>query len=1292
MDGPNWCFCMVRFGCRLLSFFVVAVTSILLFPGFAHATAPAVVTKVVPTTTTGQVVLTWTNPASLDFTGTMVRYSTTAFPTSSSDGTLASDVAGAVSGTSTLTVSSLTNNTTYYFSLFSHNVTPEYGTAVNAQQYVMAAQFTEDFESDAVAAVSGQNGWATVSGTWNVIDTAGEQTLQSGADNQGFHLYRALNGGSAAAYSDQMIRVDWKGSTTSTPGQVFLRAGSATADAGGYFMWQTGSQIRIAYKTTTGSTQATLASASFSISADTWYTYEFSAINNSLGQTVLNGYVWARGNAKPSTPNVTYTDTFNRFAQGVFSVGKTSTTVVEYDNITYYGRIGDSLATATPADGSVVLAWTNPTYATYTGTMVRYSTSAYPTSTTDGTLLASTTGSSGGTSTVTHSSLTNGTLYYYTLFPYDNAAVYGTPLYLRQVAYPSLFTDPFTSSNVATISGQNGWTIAGGTWAAADISSDRAVSGTAATPDFYTNKITNGSAHTANQILKARYQASAASNNAGQYWLRQQSDADAGYVFWHNGDTWTLSITTAAATIADVATSTAAPPQEASVWYNVEVSAIDNGSNQAVLNLFVWKTGTERPAVPQIAYTDTSATYSLGAFSLGKSNSAETGSFDDVAFYGSTPVVSITTPAAAVSGATDVATLAIVDGGGTIYIPYIQTSTTLSVAATAGAVPAGGGVAFVLNEGLASQQTSIDTSSPYTASFTSLAKAEYTIDAYTVQADGTTHYSGTDSHDERTDVGIGDIITLIGDSVTEGVSGTLDAGTVSSWLDGDAGTVSADNRQFPQHGAFGDTYKESFLTDLNDKLATYYGYPVFFMNEGVAGLKSSNYVSSAIDAAWTSRQNALAPNGWVITLGANDANTAVSAADYQTNITALISTLTTTYGATASQIYLNYPNYDGRTGSGGANSTYELLYLPVIDTMRSTLGLQGGADWYYPTSIHFSGEYTGTVHPNATGYVRIARLQGLAFMKPVLSTATVAGRNVSLAWNNLASSESTVAGYRINYGTSATSLTSSTTTTSTSTTLFALNPARDYYFSVEAYDSDTSATSYSDDSATTSALRTASSSSTTALGTGVGGGSGPRSSEPDFPQISPTLPSNTVSNEVPSDTESGSGVVVPAGSGVSPVTGLAESVSSVTAGQYIRSPDFSTVYFVDDNGVRHPFMDAQTFATYDVDPTLVTTVTNATLPELPLGVPMLPKAGTVLVKIVSDPRVYVVEANADDAFRPTLRWIPSEATAIALYGSAWASSVIDVDVGLFGRFGVGNAVTEALIVGSTPLKLREELL
>ncbi|MEK7459129.1 MAG: hypothetical protein AAB663_01845, partial [Patescibacteria group bacterium] len=58
----------------------------------ASAAAPGVVTNVVPVVSDGQVALTWTNPTSTDFTGTMVRYSSVAFPTSSSDGTLASDV------------------------------------------------------------------------------------------------------------------------------------------------------------------------------------------------------------------------------------------------------------------------------------------------------------------------------------------------------------------------------------------------------------------------------------------------------------------------------------------------------------------------------------------------------------------------------------------------------------------------------------------------------------------------------------------------------------------------------------------------------------------------------------------------------------------------------------------------------------------------------------------------------------------------------------------------------------------------------------------------------------------------------------------------------------------------------------------------------------------------------------------------------------------------------------------------------------------------------------------------
>ncbi|MDO8631885.1 MAG: hypothetical protein Q7R41_15470, partial [Phycisphaerales bacterium] len=281
----------------------------------AHAAAPSVVTIVVPTPADRAVTLTWTNPAEADFNGTMVRFSTTAFPTSTSDGTLVADVSGSPSGTSTTTHSSLTNGTTYYYSLFSHNVTPEYSAAVNAQQLVMAASFTEDFESRDIAAINGQNGWTTLGGSWSVVDTSGEQTLKSSSNTSGFQTNRVLNGGTTATYSNQMVRVDWKGSTTATPGQVFLRAQSASADSGGYFIWQSSGTLRINYKTTSAGSNTQLTSAVFTPVADTWYTYEFSVVNNSAGLPVLTGYVWERGLAKPSSPTVQVTDTIPRFAQ-----------------------------------------------------------------------------------------------------------------------------------------------------------------------------------------------------------------------------------------------------------------------------------------------------------------------------------------------------------------------------------------------------------------------------------------------------------------------------------------------------------------------------------------------------------------------------------------------------------------------------------------------------------------------------------------------------------------------------------------------------------------------------------------------------------------------------------------------------------------------------------------------------------------------------------------------------------------------------------------------------------------
>lgn len=1568
---------MLRFELVVLSFFLLVG---LAQANPALAAAPAVVTLVVPTPADRAVSLTWTNPASVDFTGTMVRYSTTAFPTSISDGTLASDVAGAVSGTSTTTVSSLTNGTTYYFSLFSHNGSAEYSAAVNTQQIAMASAFTEDFESRSLANVSGQNGWAALGGTWTVVDTAGEQTVRSSADNTiGFETNRILNGGTTATYSNQMLRTDWKGSTTNFPGQLFLRAQSASADEGGYYLWHSSGTLRLSYKTSTGGTSTALTTAAFTVSTATWYTYEFSVVNNSAGLPVLTVYAWQRGTAKPSTPTIQYTDTIPRFSQGVFSLGKSGATTAEYDNVTWFGMPGISGVTATPGDSSVVFSWTNPTYATYTGTMVRYSSSAYPTSNSDGTLVGSVTGSSGATSSVTHSSLTNGTTYYYALFPYDASGVYGTPMYIRQVAYPSLFSDTFESRSLGTISGQNGWSTLGGTWAVTDLSSNRVLLGSSDVDGYQSNKAQNGSDQATDQVLIGRFQSDNATNLAGQFWLRQQSTAGKGYNFWHSGSAWTISyvdssqgINTALATAA----TTAGPAMEAGVWYNVEASAIDDGSDLPVLTLFVWKVGAEKPSTPTLQVTDGVNHYTAGAFSLGKANTSPYGYYDNIYHYGVAPALTVTSPAADVGGAPNVATISITDQGGTFYVPYIQTSTTLNVAASATGVPTGGGVEFVLNEGLVSERSSTDLSAPYTAAFTSLAKAEYTLDVYVLQADGTTRFSADDSHVERTDIAIGDIFTVIGDSVTEGSNGGINSvDPVTSWLDSDAGKLSADNRQFPQHGANTGVYNESYLSDLNDRVAAYYDYPVFFMNEGVAGIRANNY-SSTMNSAWQTRQNTLVPNKWIISLGVNDAWNDYTASQTVSALTTLINTLISTYGASADAIYLNIPNYDFRTSVNAAVpvSTYLSAYPAAYVTLRSTLGLQGGANFYDVYENYQATEYQNLVHPNATGYVRMARLMALAVMKPTASSVSgVTARQATLNWSSITAEDATIAGYRVNYGTSSASLTSTATFGDVTTgTITGLEPNTTYYFSVQAFDNDPYDISYSDESnvlsTTTSTIallssavtadndgdgyldrvvatftkdldgstvagadfsvagytvasasetsagvvtivlteestydtgatplisiagsvsdtsgNTTTSSSVTAddsavpmmvsispdtnatltrlgnivvvfteamdTGTvttslvgsnvsltpvwtvgntvmtlthvspftagsshtftvtagddtsgnafaGIVSGVHPRifrtassgsdsasssSSSTATPTLSILSPNGGEQltpgvNQQISWSSSGSGlsfvnvaystdggtsftsiaqeranlgymtwtvpyvsstnvkilvqagdlsatlaqdisdssftilgitssddtfeqttddqtaqpevVVVNAGQGTSPYTGLPEAVTQVAVGDYIRSPNYATVYYIDANGSRRPFVDAQTYFTYETSFAAVTTVTDATLAQLSLGAPMLPQAGSVLIKIVSDPRVYWL---TEESGVSTLHWVTSEDLAKEMFGDAWADYVIDIPPTMIARFVRGADLSEAISVELTALRTRLSL-
>jgi hypothetical protein len=174
------------------------------------------------------------------------------------------------------------------------------------------------------------------------------------------------------------------------------------------------------------------------------------------------------------------------------------------------------------------------------------------------------------------------------------------------------------------------------------------------------------------------------------------------------------------------------------------------------------------------------------------------------------------------------------------------------------------------------------------------------------------------------------------------------------------------------------------------------------------------------------------------------------------------------------------------------------------------------------------------------------------------------------------------------------------------------------------------------------------------------------------------------------DSEEGE-LVVEEGEGTSPVTGEVQDVDNVYAGDYITSPSFATVYYVTTDGERRPFMDTNTFFTYEDSFDAVREVSDATLPELSFGQLMLPKEGVILVKIQSTPTVYALGENDDDAFAPALREIETEELAIDLYGANWADYVIDVQSTFFGKFGTGDSMEEGESVDRSLMKTRAEL-
>ena len=124
--------------------------------------------------------------------------------------------------------------------------------------------------------------------------------------------------------------------------------------------------------------------------------------------------------------------------------------------------------------------------------------------------------------------------------------------------------------------------------------------------------------------------------------------------------------------------------------------------------------------------------------------------------------------------------------------------------------------------------------------------------------------------------------------------------------------------------------------------------------------------------------------------------------------------------------------------------------------------------------------------------------------------------------------------------------------------------------------------------------------------------------------------------------------------------------AAAQAGDLIKKDGLSAVYYLGEDGKRYVFPNESTFKSWYSDFSGVVTVSADELASYPLGANVVVRPGTKLVKITTDPKVYAVEPNG------TLRWVQTEADAIALYGANWAQRVIDVADSFFTNYTIGT--------------------
>ena len=136
--------------------------------------------------------------------------------------------------------------------------------------------------------------------------------------------------------------------------------------------------------------------------------------------------------------------------------------------------------------------------------------------------------------------------------------------------------------------------------------------------------------------------------------------------------------------------------------------------------------------------------------------------------------------------------------------------------------------------------------------------------------------------------------------------------------------------------------------------------------------------------------------------------------------------------------------------------------------------------------------------------------------------------------------------------------------------------------------------------------------------------------------------------------------------------GQEAQAATAAPGDIIKSSGSPGVYYYAADGQRYLFPNEKIYMSWYNDFEEVVTISPEELAAIPFaGRNVVYRAGTHLIKITTDPKVYAVQPGG------VLRWVKTEEIAKTLWGNKWSKRVHDLPDAFYSNYTKGKAISEA---------------